>query len=123
MLGLLDLEAMKLYTRTGDADRPALRRETACRKTHPRVEAMGPWTSLNSVPGPARARQRPVHRRRRPTRVPIWKILQNALFDLGADLASCQDSPYAWNIARIDEQDVGVLGNGDRSRRGRRWLR
>ncbi|MER3557968.1 MAG: ATP:cob(I)alamin adenosyltransferase, partial [Thermus sp.] len=39
----------------------------------------------------------------------LLERLQNALFDLGADLATRLGSPYEKNIARMDEKDVEAL--------------
>ena len=39
----------------------------------------------------------------------LLERLQNALFDLGADLATRMGSPYEKNIARMDAEDVRAL--------------
>ena len=108
MLGLLYLEAMKLYTRTGDGGQTGLYGADRVSKTHPRVEAYGTVDELNSVLGLARAHNARSHTPQADAEADL-EYLQNALFDLGADLATRQDSPYAKNIARIDEQDVAYL--------------
>ncbi|WP_425147344.1 cob(I)yrinic acid a,c-diamide adenosyltransferase [Deinococcus sp.] len=99
---------MKLYTKTGDKGQTGLYGADRVSKAHPRVEAYGTVDELNSLLGLARAHNSRSH-------APDAELggtleyLQNALFDLGADLATRQDSPYSKNIARLDEADVARL--------------
>lgn len=94
---------MKIYTRTGDAGQTSLYGAERVSKAHIRVEAYGTVDELNSVIGVARAAL---------TDEALdadLAYLQNALFDVGADLATREDSPYAHKIARIDALDVETL--------------
>ena len=108
MRRLLYLEAMKLYTRTGDGGQTGLYGADRVSKTHPRVEAYGTVDELNSVLGLARAHNVCSHAPQADVETDL-EYLQNALFDLGADLATRQDSPYAKNIARMDAEDAAYL--------------
>ncbi|MGQ9511189.1 MAG: cob(I)yrinic acid a,c-diamide adenosyltransferase, partial [Thermaceae bacterium] len=74
-------------------------------KAHPRVEAYGTVDEANSALGLARSLLPPTH-------LDLQNLLgqlQNALFDLGADLATRMGSPYERNIVRIDAEDVETL--------------
>ena len=99
---------MKLYTRTGDGGQTGLYGAERVSKIHPRVEAYGTVDELNSALGLARAYNARSHAPQADLETDL-EYLQNALFDLGADLATRDDSPYAKNIARMDEQDVAHL--------------
>ncbi|MFC4453191.1 cob(I)yrinic acid a,c-diamide adenosyltransferase [Deinococcus sonorensis] len=99
---------MKLYTRTGDAGLTGLYGSDRVSKGHVRVEAYGTVDELNSLLGLARAHNTRSHRPD-PELDTDLEYLQNALFDLGADLATRSESPYSKNIARLDEQDVAHL--------------
>ncbi len=99
---------MKLYTRTGDGGQTGLYGADRVSKTHPRVEAYGTVDELNSMLGLARAHNGRSHAPQADLESDL-EYLQNALFDLGADLATRQDSAYAKNVARLDEQDVAAL--------------
>lgn len=99
---------MKLYTRTGDGGLTGLYGADRVRKSHVRVEAYGKVDELNSVIGLARAHNARSHRPYAELESDL-AYLQNALFDLGADLATRQDSPYARNFNRIDTQDIEFL--------------
>ncbi|GAA4023806.1 cob(I)yrinic acid a,c-diamide adenosyltransferase [Deinococcus rubellus] len=99
---------MKLYTRTGDGGQTGLYGADRVSKAHPRVEAYGTVDELNSVLGLARAHNARSHTPQDDVETDL-EYLQNALFDLGADLATRQDSPYAKNIARMDEEDAAFL--------------
>ncbi len=71
----------KIYTRTGDAGETALGDGTRVSKTHPRIHAFGTVDELNSVIGVALALgnvSEDFQKR--------LFIIQNDLFDLGADL-------------------------------------
>jgi cob(I)alamin adenosyltransferase len=99
---------MKLYTRTGDGGQTGLYGTDRVSKTHPRVEAYGTVDELNSLLGLARAHNARSHAPQADVETDL-EYLQNALFDLGADLATRQDSPYSKNIARLDEGDATYL--------------
>ena len=99
------LGGMKLYTKTGDGGQTGLYGSDRVSKAHPRVEAYGTVDELNSLLGLARAHNTRSHKPDDAIDTDL-EYLQNALFDLGADLATRSDSPYSKNVARIDEQDV-----------------
>lgn len=99
---------MKLYTRTGDKGTTGLYGADRVSKAHPRVEAYGTVDELNSVVGLARAHNARSHQPDSRLDADL-EYLQNALFDLGADLATRQDSPYAKNLSRMDAQDVAFV--------------
>lgn len=94
---------MKLYTKTGDAGQTGLYGADRVSKGSARVEAYGTVDEANSAIGLARAHLQDADMDADLT------YLQNALFDVGADLATRQDSPYAGNIARMDEGDAATL--------------
>ncbi|AAF11197.1 cob(I)yrinic acid a,c-diamide adenosyltransferase [Deinococcus radiodurans] len=94
---------MKLYTRTGDQGQTGLYGADRVSKAHPRVEAYGTVDELNSALGLARAHS---------TDAALdtdLEYLQNALFDVGADLATRSGTPYEKNLVRIDAEDVAFL--------------
>ncbi|MCP2013574.1 cob(I)alamin adenosyltransferase [Deinococcus sp. HSC-46F16] len=93
---------MKLYTKTGDGGSTGLYGADRVSKAHVRVEAYGTVDELNSAVGLARALGAG------PLDADL-EYLQNALFDLGADLATRQESPYGKKLSRIDAQDVAHL--------------
>lgn len=96
---------MKLYTKTGDQGETGLYGADRVSKAHARVEAYGTVDEVNSVLGLARA-----HLNHADEALDHdLAYLQNALFDLGADLATREESPYSKNIARIQEADVQHL--------------
>ncbi|GEM47949.1 cob(I)yrinic acid a,c-diamide adenosyltransferase [Deinococcus cellulosilyticus] len=94
---------MKIYTRTGDQGETGLYGADRVSKGHPRVEAYGTVDELNSLLGLARAQSQDALLDEE------LAYLQNALFDVGADLATRADSPYAKNVNRMDAEDVAVL--------------
>jgi len=95
---------MKIYTKTGDAGETGLYGADRVSKTHVRVEAYGTVDELNSFLGVARS----ALEHGSMLDLDLEKV-QNALFDVGADLATREDSPYAKNISRIDSADVNAL--------------
>lgn len=96
---------MKIYTKTGDQGQTGLYGSDRVTKDHPRVEAYGTVDEANSAIGMARTQLSEEHEDIQGD----LEYIQNALFDLGADLATRSDSPYAKNVARIDADDVGRL--------------
>ncbi len=96
---------MKIYTKTGDAGETGLYGAERVVKAHPRVEAYGTVDEANSAIGLARSLLPEGH----PDLHELLERIQNALFDLGADLATRMGSPYEKNIARMDTQDVEEL--------------
>lgn len=104
------LNGVKLYTRTGDGGHTGLYGADRVSKGHPRVEAYGTVDELNSMLGLARAH----NKANAPTDAELdqdLEYLQNALFDLGADLATRSGSTYEKNVSRIDQQDAQFLEN------------
>ena len=101
---------MKLYTKTGDRGQTGLYGADRVSKGSDRVEAYGTVDELNSALGLARAY---LHAGAQDEGMRALDhdlaYLQNALFDLGADLATREESPYAKNISRMDEGDVATL--------------
>ncbi|RDI94552.1 cob(I)yrinic acid a,c-diamide adenosyltransferase [Meiothermus sp. QL-1] len=96
---------MKIYTRTGDQGETGLYGAERVGKDHPRVEAYGTVDEANSAIGLARSLLPPAHRDIQAD----LEYLQNALFDLGADLATRMGSPYERNLVRMEAEDVARL--------------
>ncbi|WP_027883260.1 cob(I)yrinic acid a,c-diamide adenosyltransferase [Meiothermus rufus] len=96
---------MKIYTKTGDQGETGLYGAERVGKDHPRVEVYGTVDEANSAIGLARALLPPAHSDLQAD----LEYLQNALFDLGADLATREGGPYERNLARIDAKDVQHL--------------
>ncbi len=94
---------MKIYTKTGDQGTTALYGGERVSKDARRVSAYGTVDEANAALGLARA-----HLEDAELSGDIEK-LQNALFDLGADLAAPHGSRYRKNITPIDEEDVAHL--------------
>ncbi|SEI72960.1 ATP:cob(I)alamin adenosyltransferase [Deinococcus reticulitermitis] len=103
---------MKLYTKTGDGGSTGLYGADRVSKAHPRVEAYGTVDELNSLLGLVRAHNAASPSRDAPQDTQVetdLESLQNALFDLGADLATRPGTPYEKNLVRIDAEDVAAL--------------
>ncbi len=96
---------MKIYTKTGDKGETGLYGADRVPKDHPRVEAYGTVDEANSAIGIARAALSSNHTDLQAD----LEYLQNALFDLGADLATRPGGPYEKNLARMDSSDVEKL--------------
>lgn len=96
---------MKLYTKTGDGGTTGLYGADRVSKAHPRVEAYGTVDELNSLLGVARAHQAQADL----ALDSDLAYLQDALYDLGADLSTRTGSPYEKNVNRLDEQDVQFI--------------
>jgi cob(I)alamin adenosyltransferase len=89
-----------LYTRTGDDGTTGLFGGGRVDKSHPRVEAYGTVDELNATIGVAAAAcagDDPLGTRF----LEILRTIQSRLFDLGADLATPEDSPHADKIVRL----------------------
>jgi len=95
---------MKIYTKTGDKGETGLYGADRVGKDHPRVEAYGTVDEANSAIGVARAALA-AHSDIEGD----LESIQNALFDLGADLATRFGSLYEKNLARMDGKDVEWL--------------
>lgn len=102
------LSSVKLYTRTGDGGSTGLYGADRVSKGHPRVEAYGTVDELNSVLGLARAHNNAASSPDQELDQDL-EYLQNALFDLGADLATRNGGSYEKNLSRMDEQDAKFL--------------
>lgn len=94
---------MKIYTKTGDAGETGLYGGERVKKFSQRVEAYGTVDECNSAIGMARAASSDSELD------DVLANLQNALFDVGADLATPIGSKYEKNLVRIDAQDVEML--------------
>lgn len=94
---------MRIYTRTGDAGTTALFGGERVPKDDARVRAYGTIDELNAHLGMSRAM---LTDRTLDSRL---GELQNALFDVGADLATPHDAPAREQIRAIDESDTARL--------------
>ena len=94
---------MKIYTRTGDAGETGLYGGERVPKHDPRVEAYGTVDEANALLGLARAHGNDTQVRK------TLEELQNALFDVGADLATPHGAKQRARIVPIDERDVASL--------------
>lgn len=93
-------DGMKIYTKTGDAGETGLYGVERVSKADPRVEAYGTVDELNAAIGVARAHASDVKVDQ------TLGDLQNALFDVGADLATPLAAKTRAKIVPIDEEDV-----------------
>lgn len=100
---------MKIYTRTGDEGTTALYGGERVPKDARRVEAYGTVDEANALLGVARSQL---------SRSPLGgsdevdgllDAVQRTLFDVGADLATPEGSPYRRNIAPLDAGDAEGL--------------
>ncbi|NBB52921.1 cob(I)yrinic acid a,c-diamide adenosyltransferase [Rhizobium sp. CRIBSB] len=94
----------RIYTRTGDDGSTRLASGGLASKSDPRVEAYGTVDELNAVLGLAR-----LHSARDEALDAMLGRIQNELFDLGADLATPQEPPPAWEALRIIASQVERL--------------
>ena len=94
---------MKIYTRTGDEGTTALYGGERVLKDTARVEAYGTVDEANALLGVARTQLGSLG-----DFDPSLAELQNALFDVGADLAT-PESRYRKNIVPITAEDVAGL--------------
>lgn len=93
----------RLYTRTGDAGRTRLADGREVEKDTTRVEAYGTVDELNSQIGVARACGLAEEIET------VLARVQNELFDLGADLATPEDSEVSFPVPRIRSDQVSEL--------------
>lgn len=94
---------MKIYTKTGDNGTTSLANGQRVSKTDPRLEAYGTADELNSFVGLLRAK---VDDNEFDS---VLHFIQNKLFNLGAQLAGCNDLPLTTeDITRI-EQNIDAL--------------
>ena len=94
---------MKIYTKTGDAGETGLYGGERVPKDALRVSAYGTIDEANAAIGVARSSFADL------SISEDLAAIQNALFDVGADLATPNDSKYRENITPIDERDVAHL--------------
>jgi cob(I)alamin adenosyltransferase len=97
------MQRVKIYTKTGDNGETGLYGGERVSKTNQRVEAYGTVDECNSAIGMARASLQDEE-----INATLGEI-QNALFDVGADLATPLGSPYEKKLVRMDDQDVTRL--------------
>ena len=98
---------MKLYTKTGDGGTTGLYGADRVSKAHPRVEAYGSVDELNSLLGVVRAHNG-LEARDAELDADL-NYLQNALYDLGADLSTRTGSTYEKNVSRMDDADLSDI--------------
>jgi cob(I)alamin adenosyltransferase len=94
---------MKIYTKTGDAGETGLYGGERVKKFSKRVSSYGTVDEANSAIGLARAHGSDTELDE------VLAQLQNALFDVGADLATPIGSKFEKNLVRIDATDVENL--------------
>lgn len=94
---------MKIYTKTGDKGETGLYGGKRVAKDSLRVSTYGTVDEANSAIGMARAYLQDDEMDK------DLAHLQNALFDVGADLATPNESKYRENVSPIDEQDIRYL--------------
>jgi cob(I)alamin adenosyltransferase len=97
------MQGVKIYTKTGDGGQTGLYGGERVSKTAQRVEAYGTVDECNSAIGMARASLDDQELDG------VLAEIQNALFDVGADLATPIGSLYEKKLVRIDDQDVSRL--------------
>lgn len=96
---------MKIYTRTGDDGTTGLFAGGRVSKAHIRVESYGTVDELNACIGLARAHCPSAYTDE------ALETVQNALFHLGADLATPLDANAKW-VVRVVESQVAWLESG-----------
>ena len=93
----------KIYTRTGDSGETSLVGGTRVSKHSLRPEAFGEIDELNSILGITRTHLRESKLKKFDV---LLERIQNELFDMGADLATPENSKYADKILRISSKQV-----------------
>ncbi len=94
---------MKIYTKTGDAGTTGLFGGVRVGKDEPRVEAYGTVDELNAVVGVARAVGVP------PAMDAVLSSVQEALFVVGAELATVPGKEDKLSMALVSAEDTGRL--------------
>ncbi len=97
---------MKLYTRTGDDGSTGLFGGRRVGKDDLRLDAYGTVDECNAHVGAARAVPLGKDAAAAARLDQILAAVQSRLFDLGADLATPDDSPGAKTVRRLDAADV-----------------
>jgi cob(I)alamin adenosyltransferase len=93
----------RITTRTGDDGTTGLSDGSRLPKDHPLIQAIGSVDEANSVFGLLTLEQAP------PAINSAIPLIQNDLFDLGADLATPPGGPYETKIPRIQPAQVAHL--------------
>lgn len=94
----------KIYTRTGDAGTTRLSDNSVTSKLDPRIEAYGTVDETNSTIGMALStRQVPEQVAKK------LRIIQNELFDVGADLSTPLAEEYEYPPLRVDPASIERL--------------
>ncbi len=96
----------KIYTRTGDGGKTRLSDNSVADKTDSRVDAYGTVDELNSVLGLCLASGGLSQRM-----VEALSLIQNELFDVGADLSHPLTTQSPWPPLRIEQSSVDRLEN------------
>ena len=99
---MLDCDAVKIYTRTGDDGSTGLLGPGRVLKSSPRVEAYGSIDELNASLGAVSAVDRDQWL------AELLPGLQSQLFEIGAELAATTPQAAA-SLRRISDQDVDAL--------------
>ena len=98
------VQLTRIYTRTGDAGRTRLSDMSEAAKTDLRVEAYGQVDEANSILGVATARGDLPERLN-----DALRLIQNELFDLGADLSTPLSDDPPWEPLRIVQPCIDRL--------------
>jgi cob(I)alamin adenosyltransferase len=100
----------RVYTRTGDKGTTGLVGGKRVRKDHVRIEAYGTVDELSCVLGLARTFNGKANGPPEATTLldKMLRIVQNDLFDVGADLATPADARWE-NMRRVGDQQVKAL--------------
>jgi len=94
----------KIYTRTGDAGTTRLSDNSEVSKNDPRVEAYGSIDEANAAIGVALAMGT------LPARLTeMLRLIQNELFDVGADLSTPRHPSPKWPPLRIEQPSIDRL--------------
>ncbi len=94
----------KIYTKTGDKGTTALATGDRVAKHDPRIEAYGTSDEANAILGLVR-----LHLADWPDLDALMGVIQNDLFDLGADLATPDSPDLGWTPLRITDAQVDRL--------------
>lgn len=94
----------RIYTRTGDGGNTRLSDNSLTTKTDPRVDAYGSVDELNSAIGFLLATHRLDDERR-----DVLGLIQNELFDVGADLSNPVVATPEWEPLRVVQPSIDRL--------------
>lgn len=89
----------RIYTRTGDSGETSLYGDARIPKNHPRLEAYGKLDELSAALGLALAAIEDADL------VTLLANVQNDLFDMGADLATPENSKFRARLPRLINED------------------